>query len=677
MELRKQMGRRELLSAGAYSAILLWLNAYVCRELFVNQTAWMNSMHGFWIALAERAGNSWLHPSWWPYWDCGIPFEATYLPLIPAATALWAKLGAVPQALAFNGITGVVYCLGPLSLFLMVWLLTRLPGYSFAMALLYSFTAPTQILVPDAQFAWAKFWDARRLYVLAVWDETPHMTALVLLPLAILFLSLAIRTRRFVYCAASVAAISVASLASDFGPITVAMAAFCLLFVLHRERWKVNLFLIACIGALAWAICAPYYSPAILHAVVVAAGGVHGDGGWTTGSLTALAIVAVGWVVILRYLRRWTEHWQLQFFVLFAYLNSSIPILAAYFHRQFLPQPGRYKMEMEMALAPVLVFAARHFFEKAPAALRAALVFLLLAIATEQIVLYREIAKVLLKPADATATVEYRVSTWAEQNLKGTRVMMPGSIAQWANTFTDLNQFGGGAWSSAMNKVQQLAVSAIYNGGSTPESDATVSFAWLKAFGVGAIAVDGPQSQEFWKPFSHPAKFDGVLPVLWSANDVKIYKVPSRTSSLAHVVPQSALVSRAPSGISDVAPMDRYVAALDDPSLPLAELRWEGRNRMHIHTTASPGQIISVQVSYSPGWRALAGGQKREVMKDQLGLMWFDPQCSGSCDVQLDYDGGWGLRISRWISLLAAVGLLMAVVVRGRRYIAVLSSSNG
>ena len=35
-------------------------------------------------------------------------------------------------ALAFNSVTGAVYCLGPLTLFLMAWLLTRLPGYSFA-----------------------------------------------------------------------------------------------------------------------------------------------------------------------------------------------------------------------------------------------------------------------------------------------------------------------------------------------------------------------------------------------------------------------------------------------------------------------------------------------------------------------------------------------------------------
>ena len=31
----------------------------------------MNSMHGFWVALARHGGHSWFQPSWWPYWDCG------------------------------------------------------------------------------------------------------------------------------------------------------------------------------------------------------------------------------------------------------------------------------------------------------------------------------------------------------------------------------------------------------------------------------------------------------------------------------------------------------------------------------------------------------------------------------------------------------------------------------
>jgi len=670
LDLGKPFSRREVFSASAYALALVWLNAYVCREFFFNETAWMNSMHGFWIALAERAGGSWFHESWWPYWDGGIPFEFTYAPLVPALTALWAAVRGVSHALAFNVISGAVYCLGPVTLFLMVWLLTRLPGTSFGAALFYSFTTPTELLVPDGTFGWAKFWDVRRLFLVGVWDETPHLTMLVLLPLAILFLSLAIRARRFAYIAASVIAISLASLASAFGPIVIAMAALCLLFVLRREDWARNLLLVAGIGAFAWAICASYYPPGLIRSIVTATG-THGEGQWDAGSITTLAMVAFGWAILWRYLRRWTSEWPLQFFALFAYLICSIPILAAYLHHQFLPQPHRYKMEMELALAPVVVFGARHWIEKMPASWKVTVILLFLALAGEQVAAERTFAKGVLQHKDMTQTIEYRTSMWAAQNLRGVRVMLPGSIAAWANSFTGVQQFGGGSWSMAANLAQVRGLYAIYNGGvpdfnETPQHDAATALVWLKAFGVGAVTVSGPKSQEHYKPFAHPSKFEGLLPVLWSSDDVTVYRVPLRTPSLAHVLPESALVTRLPSAPGDVAPMDRYVAALDDPSLPLAGLEWEGTDKIRISTAASHDQILSVQVSYSPGWHATAGGQSREIKKDGLGLMWLRPECSGPCDVELTYNGGWELRLARWISAIATAALVLSLAFRGR-----------
>jgi hypothetical protein len=240
--------------------------------------------------------------------------------------------------------------------------------------------------------------------------------------------------------------------------------------------------------------------------------------------------------------------------------------------------------------------------------------------------------------------------------------MLPGSIAQWANNFTDLLQFSGGSWSQAYNPVQQRGSGGIYNGGETPQQDARVALDWLRAFGVGAIAVSGPNSQEFWKPFAHPAKFEGVLPVLWREDDVTIYRVPQRTVSLAHVVSEMAIVSRPPAGPRDTDEIEKYIAALDDPSMPAAELQWAGRNHIQIQTTAGPGQAISVQVSYHPGWHAKEGNRTVELRRDGLGLMWLRPECSGLCEIQLDYDGGWELRLCRYFSFAAMAVLLMLIL---------------
>jgi hypothetical protein len=647
---------REGFTIAACATALVWINLYICRELFTNSTAYMNSMHGFWSAIAKHASNSWLDLNWWPNWDCGIPFEFTYAPLVPAWTAIWASARGISYELAFQSVTGVVYCALPVTLFLMAWVLTRKPGASFLAGVFYSLTAPTQLVVPDAAFAWGNFWVPRRFYVAAVWDETPHLVALAMLPLVILFLSLSIRKKRLVYYWSAALCIAIATLASDFAPVEVAMAAFCLLFVLCRENYKRNIVLVTAIGAFAYAMTARYLPPSLIGAIHRAS--VESGEGWTLGSVTAIAITGLGWIVLWRYVQRWTKDWSLQFFALFAYLTSSPPLLAAYLHREFLPQPGRYKNEMELGLALVVVFGTRPLFMRLSAPPKAALLLLLLGLSGEQIVSQREYSKATLFPHDMGRTIEYRASRWAEENLRDVRVMLPGSIAQWANDFTDLMQYAGGPWSSAYNLAQQRGLRGIFNGGDTPQEDALVSLAWLKAYGVDAVAVDGPKSDETWKPFAHPEKFEGVLPVLWRSDDVTFYRVPRRSPSFAHVMPASAIVRRAPRGARDIAEVERYVVALDDSSLPAAHFAWQSRNQIRITTTAATDQAVSIQVSYHPGWHARAGDRSLAVQSDGLGLMWLDPRCAGPCEIEIDYDGGWELRLCRAVSF-AAVGLVL------------------
>jgi hypothetical protein len=651
------IGLREWFPALLCTLALIWINAYICRDLFGNPTAFTNSMQGFWVALARGGDHSWLEPNWWPNWDCGMPFEFTYAPLIPAATRAWAAFSGIPHALALQSITGVVYCLVPVTLFVMCWLLTRAPGYALLASLVYSLTAPTQLLTPDADFSWNHFWDARRLYVLAAWDDTPHVAALALLPLVVLLLTASYRHRRMRYYIPAVILIALMGAASEFGPVEVGMAAVCLLVAL-REDWRQNVSITAGIGALAYALAAPFLSPSELWTIL----GASGDGrdhGFAIGSLTALAVAAVGWALLWQYIPRWTKDWRLQFFACFAYLTGSVPLLAAYLHRQFLPQPVRYKFEMELALAPLLVFGLRPWFERIRRPMKVALVFLLLALAAEQIASHRRFAKAVLRPADVTQTIEYRASLWAEHNLRGTRVMLPGSIARWANAFTDIVQFSGSSWSQAPNPVQQRGVDAVYNGGATPEEDRRVSLLWMKAYGVGAVAISGPRSQEYWKPYAHPAKFEGVLPALWRSDDVTIYRVPRRSESLAHVVPRAAIVARPPAATSDTAEIEKYVRALDDPDLPSAEIQWDGPNRLTLRTAASQGQAISLQVSWHPGWHARVGSSGIPLEKDGLGLVWLDPRCQGPCEVQLNYDGGWELRLGHHLSFAAMVTLLV------------------
>jgi hypothetical protein len=145
---------------------------------------------------------------------------------------------------------------------------------------------------------------------------------------------------------------------------------------------------------------------------------------------------------------------------------------------------------------------------------------------------------------------------------------------------------------------------------------------------------------------------------------VTVYRVPQRTASLAHVIPRASLVVHTPRASDDADEIERYVAALNDPSTPEADFRWIGTNRILIRTTADRGQALSVQVSYHPGWHAMANHRTVEVQHDGLGLMWLLPECTGPCEIQLDYNGGWELRLCRYLSFATVGGLLLAILWR-------------
>lgn len=396
------------------------------------------------------------------------------------------------------------------------------------------------------------------------------------------------------------------------------------------------------------------------------------EGGWTLGSVAAFAIVIIGCIVLWRFVLRPVGDWRIRFFVLFAFLTGSLPLAATYLHWQFVPQPARYKIELEFALPLLLVFGLRPWFDRAWTPLRTGIVVVTLMLSVEQLVHYGRFSRNVLRRASVTGTIEYRVAHWVDENLPGVRVLLPGSIEKWANAFVDIPQFSGESWSTTYNETKLRGFDAIKYG-----ADARFSLAWLRAFGTGAIVISGPNSPEFWKPFWHLLQFEGVLPVLWRQDDVTIYGIPQQSTSLAHVVPESAIIHKIPARPEDIESIERYVAELDDPSMPSTEFRWQGTNQIRIRTAATARQAISLQVSYHPGWHANAGGQALEVKRDGIGLIWLQPGCTGPCAVELNYDGGWELWICRYISLAAMGGLfLIPLVARPRRVVSITNVRN-
>ncbi len=251
-----------------------------------------------------------------------------------------------------------------------------------------------------------------------------------------------------------------------------------------------------------------------------------------------------------------------------------------------------------------------------------------------------------------------------KEHLPDRRIMASGDTEYWLDVFTDNPQMAA-AHEAGANWMLRVAVYTIYTGQNAGKAAGPIAVLWLKAFGCGAITAPGPGSDDYSHPLVNPNKFSGLLPEIWRWHDNAIFEVPSRSYSLAHVIPKDKVVMRQPVNGLDVEAVGRYVDALNDPHLPLARLRWDTPDHGSIVTSLQPSQIISLQITYDPGWRAYSNGHRAKIGKDGLGMMSIDPDCDGPCSVSVEYTGGWARAVCSVISGLAALGLFGCMVAPG------------
>jgi len=275
-------------------------------------------------------------------------------------------------------------------------------------------------------------------------------------------------------------------------------------------------------------------------------------------------------------------------------------------------------------------------------------------------------ARGIIHPADTEHAPEFKEARWIQANLPGERVMV-ATDGQWLfNLFADNPQIGAGHEPSAPNWMERVAVYTIYTGQNAAAEDGATSILWLKAFGCGAVVVPGAGSKDYYHSIANPRKFEGLLPVAWREAGDTIYRVPERSASLAHVIPRDAMVSRRPIHGLDVAPLRPYIAALDDPAAPIASLSWKDPDHGTIAAKTNPSDVISVQMTYDPGWQARVDGKPGVVHADQLGFIEIDPQCSGNCSIDLVFDGGPERKITLAVSAITTLALLAMMFIDDR-----------
>ena len=651
-----ESSRRRFTILAAYAVAIFAVNAYICKNLFgLEYSQQMESIEGSYMSIARWAAANWSDLTWFPLWFNGMPFEKVYQPGFHFTVAgLSALLGWTPQH-AYHFLTAITYSAGALTLFWLCYAANHDRVQAFTAALFYSLISPACFLVPLIRSDAGGWLAPRRYQILVHYGEGPHVSAVALIPVVILLLhgAASIRNRTCLALAPfGLAAVALTNWPGSMG-LTMAVVAYCLsrAGTFRASNWLV----LTGAGVAAYLIASPWLPPSVIATVIGNA--QQSDGTFFgAGQLWPGLIVAAATVILLATFQWAGANRWLRFFALFTLLTGAVSVGHEWFGWRLLPQPGRFQVEFEMAFAATLAYLLTWCLRKLPARIQVIAAVALVAFGATQVLHYARYAQRLTQPIDITSTIEYQMAKWFEANLHNQRVFAPGNVSLWMNMFTNVPQLNGCCDQSIPNQEYRIASYTIYTGENAGPRDAEISVLWLRAYGANAIATTGPNSTEAFRPFHDWKKFEGVLPELWRQGENVVYRVPRKSTDPVRVIPKSAVTPRAPVNGLDIEPIQPFVSALEDPVMPAATFRWVNRHQAVIDAQTEAGQVIFLQISHDPGWKAIEDGIALPVMADPLGMSYVEPLKRGPVQLQLVYAGGAEVRLTR---VFLALGLLM------------------
>jgi hypothetical protein len=655
---------RRIVQAPLAALLLFGLNAWIAWRLFwIEYTPAFSSIEGSFVGLARHLSRHGRDFWWWPIWHCGMPFQDTYLPLFHTTTAITTALLHSSAAHGYHAVIGFTYSLAAATVFLMARMLgARMPS-ALAAGLVFSLFSPSAFLVPEFGADLGNPLAGRRLQVLTVYGEGPHVTAIALIPIAILALEYALRRRTARSFALSALAVALVFLTNVPGSMALGLAVFCWLCAQagdHRAAaWRIA----AGAAALAYGLACFGVPPSSLSTVFGNVGPMHN--GFSASlhhtpyllPLLLLTVAAAGYGL---------ARTSVPLFVRFGFLYFLVTTTLVFSARrsevfELLPQAGRLHLELEMGAALVLAWGLGAAFEWRWT--RYAVLIFGLAFGVSQFRTYRWRARMDLSPVNLEKHSEYTSARWLDANMGGRRVYATGSTGFWLNAFTDTPQMVG-CCEQGRSMLALAGVPYLLNVGETP-AQTELGIQWLQAMGVHALVVNGPQSDDAYKDFHKPERFASFLPVLHQERGDTIYAIPQKSPSMAHVLHPSEAAAARTAGVPDAAEVARYVAAIEDPSRPVAVCDWPRAGTAVIRSNLSANDEISVQTAWFRGWRASVSGRQVPVTEDGFGFLLIHPQCRGGCEVRLTWSGPWDFWPAALVSL-ASLGLVVWLLARHR-----------
>jgi len=652
--------------------IIFLLTAALIRPLFkVKYTVAWNSIESTFIADGRFLKDHWPHPLWQPLWYCGTRFDYVYPPALRYGVAGLSKLFPILPVRAYHLYIAFFYCLGIAAVYLLVRVAAKSRGAAWLSAMATLLLSPSFLLMTQHRLnSWHLM--PQRALVLAQWGEGPHISALALLPLALLCAFLALERWRPAMLALA-ALLSAWVVSTNFYGAAALAIFFPILvwsvWVTHGDNcvWLRA----AGIAALAYGLTSFWLVPSYLQVTLRNMQYISLPGNaWSVW--IALATVMAFGMITFRCARGRRELAWLIFVCGSATAFALVVVGQYYFNFRLMGEAHRFIPELDLVLILLLVECLRRLWESDPPrpclpfspslwSRLAALFIIVISFATS-LGYVRHAWGIALSAPDYRQRVEYRVPDWIGQNLPGARCLATGSIRFWYDTWSDLAQMHGGSDQGLINSLVPQVYYFITN---TPDANAAVL--WMQALGVDAVIVPDERSQENYHDFSNPRKFNGILPEIYNDHQGNtIYKIPRRYAGLARVVETRQFQSFQPiRSIQELERLRTYTDAVEHgPDIP-ASAQWDGTDAMVLHATLQPGQSILVQETFDPNWHAYAGGRGLPVHPDPVGFMWIDAPL-GEQTIRLQFETPLENRIGRVLTIASAVIVLYLLAMGSR-----------
>jgi hypothetical protein len=632
---------------------LYGLNLLLNVPLFLpGEAVYPESAEGGYATIAQ-----WFvaHPNpwgWYPLQGCGLPARYTGLPLLAYSAALISWITHVPSEYAWRLLTAALACFAPVALFLMVRYFTRgRTGWALAAALAYTFFSPAYGLIGAVDLDRGVAYLPWRLQVLAKYGEAPHSAALALLPLVLIAVHRAATRRGFFALFAAAIAITATALLSSAAAIAAAIALLVMVLAAVGEPGFDSMRVLKA-GLLGYLLAAFWLTPSFIRTTASPV--------WKPGPPAALA----AGLIALRLVLRFTGG---AFYTRFLALAlAAFAILAALFYGHNVEIfPGAFLNTLEFEL--FLILALAEFVRLGVAEgsgtvtrLSAVLPILIMLIAGRaQPIRYVTQGWSVLKPSERSQSAGYRLARWLEAQHPAGRVLLPGSLRYRWNVWSALPQASAAFDAGIANRLPRDLVYQIRTGeASAAGKEGRDAIGEMRAMDVEYLAVREGDLRS-------PARFDGLIERVYTAEGYVVYRVPC--SGYAHLVRDSELPTQAPNQ-GRVTLLDPLTAAFDDPARPRLTSLWESAGRLRIGGPVPQGMLVATSVNAAPGWSATQDGAPVPVETNALGFLTVRPRPTApvSAVIVLQYRAPKGARL---MAGLSAVGWMLSLVglYRARR----------